>query len=80
MPQLTHQQLTLLAEAAQLMTKIRKAAFDTRTPRPAERIDVVPGVAALLVVERATLSMGHYVLDLTPSAPPEGVGESESPG
>jgi hypothetical protein len=71
MPQLTQQQLKLLAQAAEVMTEIRHAALSTRTPKPAERIDVVPGVAALVVTGRASLSMGHYVLELGEAPAPE---------
>jgi hypothetical protein len=79
MPTLSRQQLLLLAEAAETMTKLREVALARHMPMPEQRIDVVPGVAALVVVGNRGLSLGVYALEVIPPAPAEGVGESKSP-
>lgn len=75
MTTVTRRQLTLLAQAAEVMTELRNAAFDTSTPKPPERIDVMPGVAALVITGNQGLRTGFYGLQIAP----EGVGESQSP-
>lgn len=62
----SRQQLVLIAEAAEVLTKLRNAAFDTRTPKPPVRIDVMPGVLALVLTGNEGLKTGHYALE-TPS-------------
>ncbi|MFD5656930.1 hypothetical protein [Streptomyces hirsutus] len=80
MTTLSRTQLLLLAEAAETLTKLREASYTRGTPKPAERIAVVPGVADLIVIGNKGLQTGAYVLELALQAPPEGVGESKSPG
>jgi len=80
MPTLTRQQLVLLVEASEVMTKLREASRTTSTPKPEERISVIPGVADLVLTGSRGLESGFYALELLPQAPPEGVGESKSPG
>jgi hypothetical protein len=80
MPTLSVQQVLLLAEAAEAMTKLREASRAMRTPGPAERISVIPGVADLVLRANPGLESVSYALDLAPQTPPEGVGESKSPG
>jgi hypothetical protein len=77
---LRRQQLLLLAEAADTLTQLRELAIATSTPCPAERIDVMPGVATLIVTGKVGLQNGFYALELIPQTSPEGVGESKSPG
>ncbi|WP_406157757.1 hypothetical protein [Streptomyces canus] len=79
MPTLSRQQLLLIAEAAEVLTNLREASRTTSTPKPVERISVVPGVADLLLTGNRGLESGFYVLHLLPQTSPEGVGESKSP-
>ncbi|WP_262058530.1 hypothetical protein [Streptomyces sp. STR69] len=63
---LSRQQLVLIAQAAEVLTQLRGAAFDNRTPKPPERIDIVPGVLALIVTKNQGLSTEHYALETAP--------------
>jgi hypothetical protein len=78
-PTLSRQQMVLLAEAADVMTNLREAAFALRTPKPEQRIGIIPGVADLILTRNQGLETGFYALELLPQALPEGVGESKSP-
>jgi hypothetical protein len=80
MPTLSVQQVLLLAEAAQVVTKLREASRAMHVPGPAERITVIPGVADLVLRANQGLESVSYALELAPQTPPEGVGESKSPG
>ena len=79
MTTLSRTQLTLLAQAAETLTELRELAFSRGTPKPQERITVVPGVADLVVTGHKGLQTGFYALELLPQTAPEGVGESKSP-
>jgi hypothetical protein len=80
---LSHHQLTLLAQAAEVMTQLRKTAFSRGTPKPVERIEVVPGVAALVVTGNKGLDTGYYVLEVAATTPEPSDGghpPSRTPG
>ena len=70
MATISRPQLRLLAQAAETLTELHDAALSMRTPTPPQRIEIIPGVAALVLTGRQGLRPGFYVLE-TPLTTPE---------